>query len=184
MQAVSTKRDALVYRIDEVLVALRRVIRATDLHSRHLAKTTGLTSPQILLLQTIRDQGQVTIGQLATDISLSQATVTSILDRLEKRGLVYRERSCTDKRKVHAHLTNAGMEVLKHAPVPLQEQFTREFGELEEWEQAMIISSLQRIAGMMDKGQLSASSVLDIGILEDCPADPAEDHRQRQAVGE
>ncbi len=183
MQAVSTKRDPLLHRIDEVLVALRRVIRATDLHSRHLAKTTGLTSPQILLLQTIRDQGQVTIGELATDISLSQATVTSILDRLEKRELVYRERSCTDKRKVHAHLTSAGMEVLKHAPVPLQEQFTREFGALQEWEQAMIIASLQRIAGMMDKGQLNVSSVLDLDVLEDCPAEPVEVHRQRKVAG-
>ena len=86
--------------IDEVLVALRRVIRATDLHSKRLAKTTGLTSPQILLLQTIRQKGQVTIGELANEISLSQATVTTILDRLEKRKLVFRERSKEDKRKV------------------------------------------------------------------------------------
>lgn len=167
MLAVSDKRNALLLRMDEVLVALRRVIRATDLHSRHLAKTTGLTSPQILLLQTIRDQGQVTIGELATDISLSQATVTSILDRLEKRELVYRERSRTDKRKVHAHLTVAGIEVLKHVPLPLQEHFTREFGALQEWEQAMMIASLQRLAGMMDKGQLKESQVLDIALLKD-----------------
>ena len=39
--------------IEEVLVALRRVIRATDLHSKHLAKTTGLTAPQMLLLQIL-----------------------------------------------------------------------------------------------------------------------------------
>lgn len=72
-------------KIDEVLVSLRRVIRATDLHSKHLSKTTGLTAPQILLIQTIRDKGQVTIGELASDVSLSQATVTTILDRLEKK---------------------------------------------------------------------------------------------------
>ncbi|WP_156494910.1 MarR family winged helix-turn-helix transcriptional regulator, partial [Oleiphilus sp. HI0128] len=75
--------------IEEVLVSLRRVIRATDLHSKHLAKTTGLTAPQILLLQTIRNKGEVSIGELAHDMSLSQATVTTILDRLEKREFVY-----------------------------------------------------------------------------------------------
>ncbi|WP_241263195.1 MarR family winged helix-turn-helix transcriptional regulator [Parahaliea mediterranea] len=153
-------------RIEEVLVALRRVIRATDLHSKHLAKTTGLTAPQILLLQTIRDRGEVTIGELATDVSLSQATVTSILDRLEKRELIYRERSKTDKRKVHAHLTDNAMEVLKSAPIPLQAQFTRQFGDLQEWEQTMIISSLQRIAQMMDAQHIDASPVLDIGMLD------------------
>ena len=153
-------------RVEEVLIALRRVIRATDLHSKHLAKTTGLTAPQILLLQSIRDRGQVTIGELAQDISLSQATVTTILDRLEQRQLIYRERSATDKRKVHAHLTNDGHTVLRDAPVPLQEQFTREFGKLQEWEQTMIISSMQRVAQMMDAQNIDASPVLDLGTLD------------------
>lgn len=151
---------------DKVLVSLRRVIRATDLHSKYLAKTTGLTAPQILLLQTIRDKGQVTIGELANQISLSQATVTTILDRLEKRKLVYRERSAKDKRKVHAHLTESGIETLKAAPTPLQEHFTRRFGDLQDWEQTMIIASLQRVAQMMDAQDIDASPVLDIGSID------------------
>ena len=152
--------------IEAVLVALRRVIRASDLHSKHLAKTTGLTSPQILLLQTIRDQGEVTIGEIANEMSLSQATVTTIIDRLEKRGLVYRERSKTDKRKVHAHLTDEAIETLKSAPIPLQDQFARQYENLQDWEQAMIISSLQRVAKMMDAQHIDASPVLDLGTLD------------------
>lgn len=157
---------------DEVLTSLRRVIRATDLHSKYLAKTTGLTAPQILLLQTIRDKGQVTIGELASEISLSQATVTTILDRLEKRELVYRERSDQDKRKVHAYLTDMGTETLKSAPTPLQEHFTRQFGDLQNWEQTMIIASLQRVAHMMDAQHIDASPVLDIGIIDRQGATP------------
>jgi len=153
-------------RIEEVLIALRRVIRATDLHSRYLAKTTGLTTPQILLLQTIHDRGQVTIGELAQEMSLSQATVTSILDRIEKRALVYRVRSTSDKRKVHAYLTEQGLEVLKVAPPPLQAHFTEQFSELNDWEQSMIIASLQRVAQMMDAQNLDASPVLDVGALD------------------
>ena len=159
-------REDLLNSIEEVLVALRRVIRATDMHSKHLAKTTGLTAPQILLLQNIRDKGQVTIGELANHISLSQATVTTILDRLEKRELVYRERSKEDKRKAHAYLTEKGTEVLKDAPIPLQEHFARQFGDLQEWEKTMIISALQRVAQMMDAEDIDASPVLDIGILD------------------
>lgn len=147
-------------------MALRRVIRATDLHSKHLAKTTGLTSPQMLLLQTIRNKGEVTIGEIANEMNLSQATVTSILDRLEKRELTYRERSKEDKRKVHAYLTDQANEVLKEAPIPLQEHFTRQFGDLQEWEQTMIISSLQRVAQMMDAQHIDASPLLDIGSLD------------------
>ena len=160
------EEDHLLNQIEEVLIALRRVIRATDLHSKHLAKTTGLTAPQILLLQTIRDKGQVTIGELAQDVSLSQATVTTILDRLEKRGLVYRQRSETDKRKVHAYLTDDAVETLKNAPIPLQEQFTQQFNELQDWEQTMIISALKRVAQMMDAQHIDASPVLHIGVLD------------------
>jgi len=159
-------RESLLSNIQEVLMSLRRVIRATDLHSKHLAKTTGLTAPQILLLQTIRDKGEVTIGELANEISLSQATVTTILDRLEKRDLVFRERSKEDKRKVHAYLTDQATEILKEAPLPLQEHFARQFGDLQEWEQTMIISSLQRVAQMMDAQHIDAAPVLDIGILD------------------
>jgi len=153
-------------RLEQVLTSLRRVIRATDLHSKHLAKTSGLTAPQILLLQAIRKLEGAAIGQLANEVSLSQATVTSILDRLEKRGYIERERSTVDKRKVHVQLTEYGFEILRDAPMPLQEQFARQFNDLQEWEQTMIISALQRVASMMDAEHIDASPVLDVGALD------------------
>lgn len=153
-------------RIDEVLVSLRRVIRATDLHSKHLAKTTGLTAPQILVLQAVRDLSRTTVGVVANEVSLSQATVTTIIDRLEKKGLVYRERSQEDKRKVHVYLTDSAYEILKTAPIPLQDHFARQFNDLQDWEKTMIISSLQRVAQMMDAQHIDASPVLDVGTLD------------------
>lgn len=155
-----------MHKIDEVLISLRRVIRATDLHSKHLAKTTGLTAPQILLMRAIKNEKQITIGHLASTVSLSQATVTVILDRLEKRELIYRERSAKDKRKVHVVLTSAGDAILGRAPTPLQEQFTRQFDQLHEWEKSMIISSLQRIAHMMNAEDIDASPLLDLGSFD------------------
>ena len=151
---------------EEVLIALRRVIRATDLHSKHLAKISGLTAPQILLLQAIHGKPEVTIGGLAAEISLSQATVTTILDRLEKKGLVFRQRSASDRRKVHAYLTEAGIQCLHDAPTPLQEHFVHQFENLKAWEQTMIISSLQRIAEMMDAQDIEAAPMLEIGTLD------------------
>ena len=152
--------------IEKVLVSLRCIIRATDLHSKYLAKTTGLTAPQILLLQAIRDHGKVTIGELANIVSLSQATVTTILDRLENRNFIYRKRSEQDRRKVHAYLTDEALDVLKNAPIPLQEHFTRQFSSLQDWEKSMIISSLQRIEQMMDAQHIDAAPVLDVGTLD------------------
>ena len=89
----------------DVLITIRKIIRATDLYSRQLSKKSGLTAPQLLVLQAIQEMGAVAISRLSTHVSLSQATVTSILDRLEGRGLVSRHRSTMDKRVVHGRST-------------------------------------------------------------------------------
>ncbi|MDQ2077864.1 MarR family winged helix-turn-helix transcriptional regulator [Marinimicrobium sp. ABcell2] len=153
-------------KIEEVLVALRRVIRATDLHSKRLVKTASVTGPQLLLMQIVANKGDMTISELAREMSLSQATVTTILDRLQKRELIERVRSETDKRKVYPCLTHHGRKILSSAPTALQDNFVRKFRSLDEWEQSMIIASLQRIAEMMDAKDIDASPFLDIGALD------------------
>jgi DNA-binding MarR family transcriptional regulator len=151
---------------EEVLIALRRVIRATDLHSRQLIKTASVTAPQLLLMQAIHRQKNAIISKLAQEVSLSQATVTTILDRLEKRELVYRQRSEQDKRKVHVYLTEAGRTLLHSAPTALQQEFVNRFNALPDWEQSMILASLQRIAHMMNAQDIDASPFLDTGELD------------------
>jgi DNA-binding MarR family transcriptional regulator len=147
----------------EVLIALRKIIRAIDLHSKHLSKESGLTTPQLLVLQALADKGEMTMGEIARELSLSQATITSILDRLEKRALLVRERGEADKRRVYAHLTNRGDACLAQAPKPLQADFLERFAHLKEWEQSLIISSLERVASMMNAENLDAAPLLDVG---------------------
>ncbi|WP_299018175.1 MarR family transcriptional regulator [uncultured Photobacterium sp.] len=150
---------------EEVLIALRQIIRAIDLHSRKLNKVAGLTGPQLVLMRAIRDSGEVTIRQLSNNTNMSQATATTILDRLEKRGLVIRERSKLDKRKVHAYLTEQGKDVLAKAPLPLQENFVSRFQELEDWEQSLLLSSVQRISSMMNAEHLDVAAMLEVGSI-------------------
>lgn len=152
--------------IAEVLIALRQVIRATDLHSRQLLKTASLTAPQLLVLQAIDCAGELSVSALAARISLSQGTVTSILDRLETRGLVTRSRSQIDKRVVLLRLTAAAGDILALAPQPLQERFVRRFEKLPSWEQHSILASLQRVAQLMNADHIDAAPVLAIGALD------------------
>ncbi|MES9856809.1 MAG: MarR family transcriptional regulator [Sedimenticola sp.] len=146
---------------DKVLISLRQIIRAIDLHSKKLERESGSTGPQLLVMQSISRIDLVTAGQIANEVNLSQATVTTILDRLEKRAYVTRERSHEDKRKVMINLTEAGELMLKQAPALLQESFIDNFGGLKEWEQNLILSSLQRVAVMMQAGNLDAAPLLD-----------------------
>ena len=148
---------------DQVLINLRQIIRATDLYSRQLNKEVGLTAPQLLILQAIRGLGAVSISKLSQQVSLSQATVTNIIDRLESRGLVARHRSTEDRRVVHATLTEVGARKVLDAPTPLQDTFSKRFADLDDWEKSMIVSALQRVATMMNAEEIDASPVLHVG---------------------
>lgn len=145
---------------DEVLVSIRQIIRAIDLHSKQLNKNFGLTSPQLLLMRAIQECPTLTIRQLSTRSNMSQATATSILDRLEKRGLVKRERDTKDKRKVHAHITAEGEMILQQAPQLLQEDFIEQFQSLDPWEQTLLLSSLQRLSQMMNAPEVVPDPLL------------------------
>lgn len=147
-------------RAQAVLVALRRIIRATDLHSKHILKMSGLTIPQVIVLQSVRDLGEVTTGRISARVSLSQGTVTSILDRLERRGLIERYRSATDRRVVHSRLTQRGRAVLRAAPALLHERFIEAFSALSGRRQDAIIATLDDIAAMLGAEDLDASPVL------------------------
>lgn len=147
---------------EELLVALRRIIRAIDLRSKHLNKSIGLTGPQLLVMRFIGGEPGTMVRSIADSVNLSPATVTNILDRLEARELVTRVRSTVDKRKVGVFLTEKGQTILADAPMPFQEHFTNRFSQLEEWEQSQIVATLQRLAHMMDADDIDASPVLEV----------------------
>ncbi|MFP4300488.1 MAG: MarR family winged helix-turn-helix transcriptional regulator [Alkalispirochaetaceae bacterium] len=144
----------------EVLETLRKIIRAIDIHSRKLSKEFGLTGPQLVVIKEIASKGPVSIGAVARGVSLSQATVTSILDRLEQRGFVRRDRSSEDRRRVLVNVTEKATDVLESNPNFLQDEFLRRFNALAEWEQSLILSSIQRIAAMMDATDLKVDPIL------------------------
>ena len=145
---------------DRVLIALRQIIRSIDIRSKRLVKQFGLTGPQLIILQEIARAEEITASELAKAISLSQATVTGILERLEKRTLIARRRSNSDRRRVKVSATAAGRQLLEAAPPLMQESFVEQFDRLQNWEQHMILSSLQRLVTMMDARQIEAAPIL------------------------
>jgi len=159
---VRTLNIAAVGPEHDVLVALRRIIHAVDLQSKRVSKASGSTPPQILILRAINDLGEVTSGRISEEVSLSQGTVTTILDRLEHRRLIERYRSEKDRRVAHARLTKAGRQALKKAPALLHERFITKFSALDAVEQQRTIKTLETVAEMLGGGNLGAAPILDI----------------------
>ena len=152
-------------RLEPALIALRQILRATEISSRALAKDCGLTPSQLILMQITADTRNPTPSFLAKETSLSQATVTALIDKLEKRELVRRRRDDVDKRRVYIELTDLGSRTLREAPDSLQARFEKGFAKLDAWEQSFLVAALERAVGLLDAEDIDAAPVLDVGAI-------------------
>jgi DNA-binding MarR family transcriptional regulator len=68
----------------------------------------ALSAPQVHTLLAVGADGGLTMGDLARRIAVTEKTVTGLVDRLERDGLVERRRDAGDRRVIHVALTGAG----------------------------------------------------------------------------
>lgn len=162
-------QDLPLDRTDESLIALRRILRATELYGRELAQKAGLTAVQIRVLQIVNETGQSTPKAISQRMGVSQATMTALIDRLSAKGMVERQRSETDRRQTNLLITEKGRAAVQSDPDPLQQRFVKRFEALEDWEQALTVAVLERVASMLGTADIDASPVLDAGDLRTDP---------------
>jgi len=165
-QVLPAGNNACKMRCREMLISMRKITQAISLHSKDLSRRYGLTGPQLAVLSELSNREEVTVTELARSISASQATVTEMLNRLEKRRLIERQRNNTDRRRVTIHLTDECRKILSMAPPPLQETFVEGFSNLPEWEQLMILSAFKRVVDLMSAEKLQAAAILSTDPLQ------------------
>lgn len=126
-------------------------MRASEHHSHSLNGRFGITTPQLLCLSSIaQNPGGILIKDLAASVFLSPSTVVGIVDRLESRELVRRERSKKDKRLVHVYCCPAGSELLDRAPGQLGDVVESGLAGLPDGEAASMAASLEKLVGLME----------------------------------
>lgn len=145
---------------EQIVAAIRQIIRAVDLHSRRLVDGHGLTGPQLAVLQEVLRLGPVSPKALSQAVHLSQATVTGILQRLERRSLACREPSPDDRRSVLIAISPQGRSLLHAAPSLLQDRFRDALSTLDEYERLQILATLQQVARLMGAEGLPTSPYL------------------------
>lgn len=150
-------------RTDISLIALRRILRATEMYARDLAREAGLTAVQLRVLQIVAEKGRATPTDLSQRMGVTMATVSALIKKLEGKNLLTRHRSTTDRRQMDLEITDEGLSKVQVAPDALQQKYVKQFESLEEWEQAMIVAVLERVASMLDAEEIDASPVLAVG---------------------
>ncbi|MBK7949558.1 MAG: MarR family transcriptional regulator [Deltaproteobacteria bacterium] len=150
---------------EQALIALRRIIRVTETHSRGLARDLGTTASQVVLMRILAKAGEATAGQMAARASMSQATISTLLDSLETANLAVRRRGEDDRRQVWVSLTPTGRAFLDSVPDLLQERFETRFKKLPAWEQGYLVAALERITSLLGAEEIDASPILDVGAI-------------------
>ncbi len=102
--------DAIVETIIYLYTESRRL-------TKQAARELGLTGPQLTVIKLLETFGDLSLSSLSERIRAQNSTVTGIIDRMEREGLVSRERSTSDRRVVYIRLTPKGSDLAKSIAV-------------------------------------------------------------------
>lgn len=148
----------------EILISIRKIVRSINLESKKIEKDFDISIPQLLCLTHLSQftSYQTTVSNLKTLLSLNSSTVTGIVNRLEKKGLVARLPKQGDKRVTYVALTASGLKLVDSSPSVLHNQLTTKIHSLPPETQEMIGNSLKLIISALNINDLDASPIITI----------------------
>ena len=146
MVSVETDLSSLMAFELPLFQSLRRLQQAGEVHAKRLTRFGGLTPMQLMILQVLAGEARLTASDLSGRVSLTAATLSGMLDRLEERGLLQRQRDDQDRRRQWLLLSDAGRELIKQAPTLLPPEFRQRFAALSDWERHSLTAALLRAA--------------------------------------
>ena len=114
----------------EALRQFRMIFGAVRQHFKAVEKACGVSGAQIWAMATLRQHPGMKVSELAQALSIHASTASNLLDKIEKAGLIRRERNHVDQRVVQLYLTAAGEQALERAPQPQTGILTHALGQL------------------------------------------------------
>ncbi|WP_372466559.1 MarR family winged helix-turn-helix transcriptional regulator [Microbacterium maritypicum] len=110
-----TATDDLLKLENQLCFALVTAARNVIALYRPILEPLGLTHPQYLVMLALWERAPRTLNDLALDLALEPATASPLVKRLEAEGLVARQRSSEDERRLEITLTAAGAALRERA---------------------------------------------------------------------
>ncbi len=141
--------------------ALRRfriIFGAVRRHSHNMERACGVGGAQVWAMAVVARQPGIRVTQLAREMSIHPSTASNLLDKLERAGLVQRERASGDQRVVELYLTEAGEALLRRAPPPLSGVLTHALEQMPELLLARLVEDLQAVIDRMGVADAAAAA--------------------------
>jgi MarR family transcriptional regulator, organic hydroperoxide resistance regulator len=147
--------------ISEIMQSLRRIIKSLQDYSQTVYSHFGITGPQLWALKTISKRGSLSLGELSKGMYLHPSTVSGVVDRLEKKGYVVRDRTEKDRRVIKVQLTPKGKLIVKKAPNPVQGRMIYGLRKLKKEKLILIYESIQELVRIMEAQNLKVTFFFD-----------------------
>ncbi|HPI68233.1 MAG TPA: MarR family transcriptional regulator [Bacteroidales bacterium] len=158
----------------DILIKIRKIVRSVDIESKKIQKEYGVSIPQVLCLNFLHKSPnyQSTQAEIKNFLNLNSSTVSGIINRLEKKGLLARLPKYGDRRVVNIALTSAGDRLLGTIPSLLHEQLSEKLQKLDDSEIKRVEDSLDTLVTLLEIEHIKASPLITLdGDLEDINED-------------
>lgn len=135
----------------EVLRKFRIVFGAVRQHYQAVERACGISGAQVWVLASIAEAPGMRVKELAETLAIHQSTVSNLIEKMERNGLLRRERSTTDLRVVHLYLTPLGEEVLARAPKPFSGVLSHALAQMQAEQLNRLDEDLGQLIASMEK---------------------------------
>jgi len=150
--------------LGELEEAMRRSSAQGVLYGQTVANVAGIANSDLECMDILYLEGRVTAGRLAEVTGLTTGAITGVVDRLEKAGLVRRERDESDRRKVYIAVVPETAMKIGQLYVPMQQAMQKVFSAYSDEELRLLL----RFANEGYKGVLVATAALK-GLIDTPP---------------
>ena len=134
----------------EIIFSMRKLMQGAEHYTKELNKKYQVSAAQLNCLLSLYEHGSLPPSQIANHMMVKSSTVTGVVDRLERKGLVIRTRNSPDRRIINIELTEAGKKLAKNAPPPIQQKIIDGLKNLPEKEIKRIVIALTKLSDMLD----------------------------------
>lgn len=148
----------------DIIIKIRKIVRSINLESKRIQKDFGISIPQLLCLDKLKNSPsyQSTHSEIMKFLSLNSSTVTGIINRLETKTYVARIPSKEDKRVTYITLTAKGLKLLENVPNILHDKLATYLDRLPGDKKQLMVDALDMIISSMQIENVDASPVLTI----------------------
>jgi DNA-binding MarR family transcriptional regulator len=147
---MGTHTSPQVHDTRAVLDAVRRIVRELHESSRAAEKQVGLSGAQLFILQALAESPGASLNDLAARTHTHQSSVSTVVAKLVRRGLVLRAPAADDGRKLELRLSAEGRRLVTRAPDAAQSRLIRALERLSAARRRTLARSLLALTGEMD----------------------------------